>query len=822
MTRSFLLALLLFPSLLAAQYRKISGFVADSTKAPIPDVSIFITNGSMVANTDASGYYTCELRTGEYELVFNHPQYQRVRIKVVLQDKDDTVNVILPGLIKTLNTVEITRKWTDPGPEMMRKAIARRDYWAGRLPAYSAELYIRAFEEYQKPKKPVNIWHEDKEPDETPGSKKKEKGEQEEQQSNMAEILLRRDWQPPSKVKETRLGVNKYGDISGLFYTSTTEGDFNLYQNLIPTRGLGDMPVMSPLSNTALLAYKFRFLGSYKDEQNRRILKIKMSPRSVSNSVFSGEIHIVDTLFYIYRAELVYPGNQLNEYDRFTALIEYNLTADTQLLVDRMRFDYFAKAGKGKFNGYTLVNFKKYDLNVRFPKNHFGLEISSADDSAYMRDSGFWKVNRAAPLNNNEIRFITRTDSLKRITESKEYLDSMEKETNKVTLKKLFLMGQEYQNREKGWYLDFQPLLFIVQPWFPGGTRISLWNTAEKEFKSKRKIRFDENLSYGLNNKDIRGTVAFSTLFDPYHSGNLYISAGRDFGFINPMAAFLDLARRSNFYQNTHLDVFARRELINGLYLRLRGNWSERRDISSFKFDKFADSLYIDNQPAEFNTNRAMFAEVELSYTPGQRYIREPKRKIVLGSRWPTFSVNYKQALPGVFNTDIDYSYLEYRIEQEIPMGLLGRSEYRATSGAFMHYNKLSPVDFRYQRKGDFGFFTPPMWAFQTLDSTFITYKRFYEVHYRHHFNGAIINKIPFMRVLKFRESAGVNLLYAPERRNMFFYEAYFGIDKLIRIWRERFKLGVYYCAGYSNIFEKPVFALKINFEYFDRRNNSW
>jgi hypothetical protein len=821
MFRNLLFALLLFPTLLSAQYRRVSGFVADSTRAPIPDVSIFITNGSIVATTDASGYYSCELRTGEYELVFNHPNYQRVRIKVVLQQKDDTVNVIMPGLIKTLNTVEITRKWTDPGPEMMRKAIAKRDYWATRLPSYSAEMYIRAFEEYQKPKKVENVWHE--EPTAEVKAAKKKKEQEETPQSSLAEIILQRDWMPPGKVKETRIGINKYGDIDGLFYTTTTDGDFNLYQNLVPTRGLGDMPVMSPLSNTALLAYKFNFLGSYKDESGRRILKIKMSPRSISNSVFSGEIHIVDTLFYIYRAELNYPANQLNEYDKFITSAEYKLTPDSFLLFDRIRFDYFAKAGKGKYNGYTLVNFKKYEVNKTFPKNHFGLEVSRSLDSAYSRDSSFWKENRASPLNTNEIKFITRTDSLKRITESKEYLDSMQKETNKVTLRKLFLNGQQYQNRNKGLNIDFQPLLFIVQPWFPGGTRISLWNTFEKEFKNKRSFRIDENLSYGINNKDIRGTVGFSTLFDPYHRGNLYISAGRDFGFINPQAAFLDLARRNNFYQNTHLDIFVRRELINGLYLRVRGNISDRKDISQFKFDSFSDSLFgPDNRPAVFEDNRALFAEFELSYTPGQRYIREPKQKIILGSRWPTFTVNYKQALPGVFKTDIDYSFLEYRIEQEIPMGLLGRSELRATSGAFIYYNKLSPVDFRYQRRGDIAVFTPPMYAFQTLDSTFETRKRFYEVHYRHHFNGAIINKIPFMRFLKIRESAGVNLLYAPERRNMFFYEAYVGVDKLVRIWRERFKLGVYYCAGYSNIYEKPIFGLKLNFEYFDRRNNSW
>ena len=78
------------------------------------------------------------------------------------------------------------------------------------------------------------------------------------------------------------------------------------------------------------------------------------------------------------------------------------------------------------------------------------------------------------------------------------------------------------------------------------------------------------------------------------------------------------------------------------------------------------------------------------------------------------------------------------------------------------------------------------------------------------------------MKKLSMFESAGANLLYAPERRNMFFYEAYSGIDKVVRIWRERFKIGVYYCVGYSNLFQAPRAQFKINFEYYDRAKNSW
>lgn len=792
--------------------------VADSTEAPIPEVNIFITNGSVVAKTDANGRYDFELREGEYEVVFTHTDYQTVRLKVVLQGRDDTLNVIMPSLVKSMDAANISAKWRDPGPDMMRKAIERKDYWNSRIPAHTAEIYIRAFEEHNKPKKHKKAW-EGRE-----STKQKKKQEDAGPEASMAEILLTRDWTPDGQLKEVREAVSYRGDRSSLFYTSTSEGDFNFYVNLIKIRSLSEMPVMSPLSNTALAAYKFSFLGSYKDEQNRRILKIKVQPRLVSNSVFSGEIHLVDSLYCIYRLDLQFPSNQLNEYDDFIISEEFKITADTWIQVADQRFDYYAKAGKGKYSGYTLVKYRKYTMPVVFPKGHFGMEISATSKEAYEKDSAFWNAQRSVPLNSGEIKFITRTDSIKRAHSSKEYLDSMQKVTNKVTLMKLFIKGQEYKNRDKGLNLDFQPLLLMAQPWYPGGWRINMWNTIKKEFKSKRSIQFVENLSYGIYNKDIRGTVIFNTLFDPFHRGQLYLSAGRDFNFVNPNAAFLDLAKRANFYQNTHFSAYIRREIVNGLYFRVRSEISERKDISGFTFDALGDEIWGENPPSVFGTHRAFIADFLVQYTPFQKYIREPKQKVILGSRWPTFFVQYSKGLPGVLQSVINYDYLELGLNLDVPVGLLGRSELKINSGSFLTKKRLSLIDYRYQRRGggNLYFFVPPMYAFQTLDSTFATFNRFYELHYRHHFNGSLFNKIPFAKFLQLRESAGVNLLYAPERRNMFFYEFYAGFDKVIKIWRERVKLGVYYTAGYSNIYERPVYGFKFNFEYFDRRDNSW
>jgi hypothetical protein len=170
----------------------------------------------------------------------------------------------------------------------------------------------------------------------------------------------------------------------------------------------------------------------------------------------------------------------------------------------------------------------------------------------------------------------------------------------------------------------------------------------------------------------------------------------------------------------------------------------------------------------------------------------------------------------------IDFQFLEYRIEQEIPLGLSGKSTIIANSGSFISQKNVSVMDYRYQRRGDQFLLTSPLYNFQQLDSTFKTDNRFIELHYLHEFNGSIVNKIPFLKLLKITERAGANFLYAPERRNMFYYEAFVGLDKAIRIFSEQFKVGYYFTAGYSNIFEKPRFGFKINFQKYNRYSNAW
>ena len=148
---------------------------------------------------------------------------------------------------------------------------------------------------------------------------------------------------------------------------------------------------------------------------------------------------------------------------------------------------------------------------------------------------------------------------------------------------------------------------------------------------------------------------------------------------------------------------------------------------------------------------------------------------------------------------------------------------YEAKSGSFLTKRDLRLLDYSFQRRGDPFFFSNPDRAFQALDSTFPLFKRFYQGHLVHEFNGALLNKIPLFKKLELREIAGGGVLYAPER-NLVYFEAFGGVERIFK-WPfnplTKFKLGVYVVSSVANQFSNPI-QFKVGLTTWDKRRNRW
>jgi hypothetical protein len=785
-----------------AQFYTVSGKVSNSALEPIAFVNVsVIDNPSLSTTTDVKGQYQLKITEGSYVLVFSMQGFSTFKLPVTVTNADVVQNAILEHETE-FEGVRVQAKKTDRSLEIIRNVIQNK-YRYMYTGAYTVDAYIKATQSEQVQKK-----------------KKDTSSAVLPSQLDMAEVYLTMHQAPPGKLKEERTGVTIRGNQEGLFYLTHTDGEFNFYKNLLEIPALSESPFLSPVSNSGIIAYKYKMLKVYR-ENGVRYYKIKIQPGALGNALVSGEIIIQDSVWAIHSLTLSFPKYHMAEYDFFEVSQEYELN-DSLYYLKKQQFIYNARYGKTKSSGRTAVYYSHYTPKQAFGKKFFNNELSSTSEIAYERDSSFWNTIRQEPFTKEELSFIRKSDSAKALHSQKYWQDSVDKVYNRITFKKLLLTGQGNYKRsvERQW--SFKPLMFIYLPVYIAGPRLDFWAYYDKTFKNKKAVSFFQRVNYGFQNNDIKGTTTFSKLYNPFTRGSITASAGSDFGVINPNAAWVAVFSRQNFYTQEFGSLFHRRELINGLYLGTGIEYSNRHSISNYNFDSRTDSTNLfpeGNSPVDFESYMALYGSCYISYTPFQKYIREPNQKLILGSKWPDFSVRYRKGV-SVLGSTVDFDYLEYGIDQEFKIGLAGLSKYRILSGKFLNTNDLRLVDYKFQRRAGPIFFSNPLYSFQGIDSTYSTIRRFYEAHYFHRFNGALLNKIPLLKKLNLIECAGGGLLYTYER-NMKYAEVFIGLEKIVRIWKERVKVGFFYVVAESNISTiQPQF--KFTIEVYDKVRNKW
>ena len=796
-----------------AQEYILSGKITNARLEPLAYASVNVKESQTGATTDNNGNFKIQLEAGKYDVAISMLGYTSQLFTIIIT-KDYTLNSILAeDKSQTLGEVQIVGSRKDHAEEIVKNVIRNKETVLQNAGTYNCNIYIKATDE--------NSF--------TPKQKKKSadtltKQQRELAAMNMAEVYLKVDHAYPDKIKEERTAVKIRGNSESLFYLTTTDGDFNFYKNLVQLPSLSAMPMLSPVSNSGLIAYKYKTLRIRK-EKNRTIYTIKVTPTKLGNALVTGEMEIMDSAWVLLSSHFELPKFHLIEYDYFSVDQQYEWVNNKAWMPVKQDFVYVTKAGKKSQSGKTVAIFSDYNIDTTFSKKHFTTEISSTAQQAYERDSSFWETIRKEPLTAKELAFISYKDSIKRAHSAVHYLDSVDKYNNKITLKKLFIEGIDNHNWRKERVMIFATIPDLYQPFQLGGGRIGYNFFLHKIYKSKKGITLNTRTSYGIRNKDVQGAIAFWKLYNPFSRGAYFINVGREFGLIFEGDAWINQIKRSNIYLKQGLEVGHNVELLNGLVLYNKLEIAARSSVADYKTNDKLDSSAIgrglsNNQAIRFDAYNAFYNTISLQYTPQQKFIREPKEKIILGSKWPTVAVTWRKGISKVFGSKINFDYLEFGISQKLKLGLAGESRYTFISGSFLSRKDLRLVDYKFMRRGDPLLFSNPMLSFQSLDSTFPAFRRFYEGHYLHQFHGSIINKIPLLKKLNLLEVAGGGILYVPER-NVKYVELFFGVEKIIRFWRDRYKIGAYIVTSAANKFSNPI-QFKIGIEVFNKRKNSW
>jgi hypothetical protein len=432
------------------------------------------------------------------------------------------------------------------------------------------------------------------------------------------------------------------------------------------------------------------------------------------------------------------------------------------------------------------------------------------EDGATGRDSAYWAEVRPIPLTREESaslatapaakgKLAVRDTSTLSITIGAGSRNGAESATDSAGNKKspagLFirdLTGGKRWQLSKNTFLEFDGLAdlksfsYNTVDGFVAGTGMNL------SVKQGRAGRFTlaPSARYAFSRERLMWNVTANMLYDPMHSGNIFLRAGSqsdEFSpsginqLVNTVSSLFFRENIMRLYGSRYIIAGHRSDIANGLTLSVSGMYEKRDTLannSSFSFFR-KDRQWSENIPdnpyaidgAEGYDYEPPVTHVHLSFTtsltwtPRQRYRIADGARIPADSDYPTFTLSWRHGYNHNNSFSGSYDLFSGEISRISRYGALNEFRWRVRAGGFlnsenvrlqdMHYfnTQSSPVLLNFYEDA---FYLKPCYSVSTK-------KAFAEGHIRYTTPTLLLKRLPVLSRTLMRENIGISVLWTPE-----------------------------------------------------------
>ena len=806
-------------------FAQIRGTVTDSKGNPMPFVNIYLQNTYTSTTSNEQGKYELNVRTpGKHVVLYQYLGYKTEK-KIIEEEKfPQIVNVQLIEEDIQLNEVVIDPK-VNPAIEIIKNAIANRKSNSEKTAKYKADFYSRGI--FRVKNLPKTIMGQkldffDEVIDSTRSGI-----------LYLSETVSKITFQKPDKLKEIIVASKVSGNDNGFSFNNAAQANFDFYENNLDF----DVKVISPIADNAFNYYRYKFEGSFADENNKVINKIKVTPKRNSEPAMEGYIYIVDESYAIYAVDLKIGGSQIQNPALNTLTLKQSFSFNNNNRIwakNTQTLDFEAGMFGINISGNFTYVYSNFEFPEKFEKKTFTAEVLKFEENANKKEDSFWETIRPVPLTNEEATDYLKKDALQTKKKSEKYLDSIDNKRNKFSFSNL-ISGYSYRNSFKKWSLNYDgPLLSTsfntVQGW---KTQVGLSYLKRDEDK-RTYTRIGTRFDYGFSENKLRVTANYSRRFSTTNNAFLSVNGGssvNQFNGSNPISNLINtvstLFFKNNFmklYEKNFVSANFSREITNGLNMSFNAEYAERKPLwntTDYSVIK-SDDLYSSNNPIDPNDyvtagidkHNLIKTSLNARIKFGQQYWTRPDGKFNIGNeKTPNIFVGYEKAFAAT-EKKYEYDLITARITHSLSLGNKGNLQMNFKGGKFFNADNISFVDYKHFNgnqthvSGGFDYTNTfnnlPYYSASTNDS-------YFEAHFEHNDNGYIMNKIPLLNKLKSRLVLGFNNLAIPNRNP--YQEFSVGLDNL---GFGKFRmLRVDYIRSYQNGYQGDavVFGLKfLNF----------
>ncbi len=763
---SLTLTFFLLPFFAFCQNTIVRGTITDArTNQPLPFVSVGFPGTSIGATSDNNGKYHIETGKSYTQLKFSFVGYKPV-LRTIVAYKDQVINVKLQPNVQDLATVTIRsgkktryRNKDNPAVELIRQVIAHKD--SNRMQSYNYTEYqqyeklqfsfINVSDKFFKGKLTHNykFLYDSRDTTALPGKSLLPVYQEE----KTTQTFYRKEPQKTKKVVmgEKKVDVVTFVDEEGVnSYLNRMYNEVDIYSNNI---FLMTNQFLSPICDAAPTFYKF-FITDTIEVNNQKLIELSFTPRNGNDMLFEGLIFVtLDGKFSVQKARLSINKNiNLNWVKDMQIDLDYEQNSDGRyhLAKSDMKasFGISKKGDKGIFGERTIA----YD--------HFLINTPRADSTyagpdlvivpgAMNRSEAFWVKSRGRDtLTTIETNAYKNIDSLQTIPSFKHMMAAIN----------LFAVGFIQDGPVEigpfGTFYSYNPVersrvKFALRTTDTFSTRYYLdaygaYGTGDRKFK------YLLSAAYSLNHHSIykfpNDYIKVSTQYD-------IKIPGEELAFEQPDQIYNSFTRGVNnkFLYNQYYKVDYVHELENHFSYSFEFKSWEQTPAGSLNF-----SNTINGQPNNVpNITTSEFA-VGLRYAPHEQIFQGKLYRIDIPNKYPIISLTYQQDIKGLLGGQYNYQNLKGRIDKRFYLSQIGYADV-TVEGSYLFGQVPFPLLDIHQANQTYAF---------DLDSyNLMNFLEFVSDHYAdvkvdYDLNGFLLNKLPLIKKLKWREIISFKVLY--------------------------------------------------------------
>jgi len=548
---------------------------------------------------------------------------------------------------------------------------------------------------------------------------------------------------------EKTINLDEYIDNKGVTaHLNYLYQNINIYDNEIMFL---TNKFLSPIAGTSPLFYRYYILDTLSVD-NIECIKLFFEPRNKSDFLFHGSLYItMDSTYAIRKIDM-----GINKNINIDWVQDISITQDFDkfgqdawfLSKEEISIDFGILKNSMGLYGQRSISYKDYTINKPIDDKIFEGPVKTVNLDPSENDPGYWDSNRFAPLSKSEEGIYATIDSIRKMPEFRRRMNIV------------MLLTTEFLDLGK---IEIGPVSNFYSFNSVEGSRFRFGGRTTTDFS--RKVTFNGYAAYGLDDKITKYNAGVTYSLTPrtiyqFPVKSLKLSyqydtkvLGQELQFAQADNIFLSFKRGldDKFLLNRTLKAEFLNEFDNHFSFLLGYSFTRQATAGNLHFNtdeylSLTDDVSYINTP-EINLNLRL-ARNETFYQ-GKLY-RYP-----FPNKNPVIQLKFTGGSKAL-NNDFDYLRMQFNISRRYYISILGYTDVLLEAGKLL--GKVPyPLLFIHTANQTYSYQKD---AYNLMNFLEFVSDQYVSLFVDHSFNGFILNKIPLVKKLKFRELITCKVLY--------------------------------------------------------------